>query len=55
MVFDESDSDMLVAMPLPLTDLFEDGLSPWEFGRDPLLYWMTSPTFIVARWTSSIL
>ena len=30
MVFDESDTDMLVAMPLPLTDLFEDGLSPWE-------------------------
>jgi predicted TIM-barrel fold metal-dependent hydrolase len=28
--FDESDTDMLVAMPLPLTDLFEDGLSPWE-------------------------
>jgi predicted TIM-barrel fold metal-dependent hydrolase len=30
MVFDESDADMLVAMPLPLTDLFHDGLSPWE-------------------------
>ncbi|HSL00906.1 MAG TPA: amidohydrolase family protein [Rubrobacteraceae bacterium] len=30
MVFDESDTDMLVAMPLPLTDLFHDGLSPWE-------------------------
>jgi uncharacterized protein len=30
MVFDESDTDMLVAMPLPLTDLFRDGLSPWE-------------------------
>jgi uncharacterized protein len=30
MVFDESDTDMLVAMPLPLTDLFKDGLSPWE-------------------------
>jgi hypothetical protein len=30
MVFDESDTDMLVAMPLPLTDLFEDGLSPWQ-------------------------
>src|SRR5215218_2832064 len=28
MVFDESDTDMLVAMPLPLTDLFHDGLSP---------------------------
>ncbi len=30
MVFEESDTDMLVAMPLPLTDLFKDGLSPWE-------------------------
>jgi predicted TIM-barrel fold metal-dependent hydrolase len=30
MVFDESDTDMLVAQPLPLTDLFVDGLSPWE-------------------------
>ena len=30
MVLDESDADMLVAMPLPLTDLFADGLSPWE-------------------------
>jgi predicted TIM-barrel fold metal-dependent hydrolase len=29
MVFEESDTDMLVAMPLPLTDLFRDGLSPW--------------------------
>ncbi|MDP8978200.1 MAG: amidohydrolase family protein [Actinomycetota bacterium] len=30
MVFDESDTDMLIAQPLPLTDLFKDGLSPWE-------------------------
>jgi alanine-synthesizing transaminase len=30
MVYDESDTDMLCAMPLPLTDLFKDGLSPWE-------------------------
>lgn len=30
MVFEGSDTDMLVAMPLPLTDLFRDGLSPWE-------------------------
>jgi uncharacterized protein len=30
MVFDESGTDMLVAMPLPLTDLFRDGLSPWQ-------------------------
>jgi predicted TIM-barrel fold metal-dependent hydrolase len=30
MVFDESDTDMLIAMPLPLTDLYKDGLSPWE-------------------------
>ena len=40
MVYDESDTDMLVAMPLPLTDLFRDGLSPWETcaelaSRDP--------------------
>jgi len=30
MVYEESDTDMLVAMPLPLTDFFKDGLSPWE-------------------------
>ena len=30
MVYQESDTDMLVAMPLPLTDLFHDGLSSWE-------------------------
>jgi uncharacterized protein len=30
MVYRESGTDMLVAMPLPLTDLFRDGLSPWE-------------------------
>jgi hypothetical protein len=30
MVFGQSDTDMLCAMPLPLTDLFKDGLSPWE-------------------------
>jgi predicted TIM-barrel fold metal-dependent hydrolase len=30
MVYRHSDTDMLVAMPLPLTDLFKDGLSPWE-------------------------
>jgi len=40
MVYDQSDTDMLVAMPLPLTDLFKDGLSPWEecaelAARDP--------------------
>ena len=40
MVYDESDTDMLVAMPLPLTDLYKDGLSPWETcanlaSRDP--------------------
>jgi len=40
MVYDESDTDMLVAMPLPLTDLYRDGLSPWEdcadlASRDP--------------------
>jgi predicted TIM-barrel fold metal-dependent hydrolase len=30
MVYGGSDTDMLIAMPLPLTDLFYDGLSPWE-------------------------
>jgi uncharacterized protein len=30
MVFEESGTDMLVAQPLPLTDLFHDGLSQWE-------------------------
>ncbi len=30
MVYEGSQTDMLVAMPLPLTDLFRDGLSPWE-------------------------
>ena len=30
MVYDESDTDMLVAMPLPLTDIYRDGLSPWQ-------------------------
>jgi hypothetical protein len=30
MVYRQSSTDMLVAMPLPLTDLFKDGLSPWE-------------------------
>jgi uncharacterized protein len=34
MVYDESDTDMLVAMPLPLTDLYHDGLSPWEACAD---------------------
>jgi predicted TIM-barrel fold metal-dependent hydrolase len=46
MVFDNSDTDMLVAQPLPLTDLFRDGLSPWEecaelASRDPdrTIFW----------------
>jgi uncharacterized protein len=30
MVYENSSTDMLCAMPLPLTDLFRDGLSPWE-------------------------
>jgi uncharacterized protein len=30
MVYRQSTTDMLCAMPLPLTDLFKDGLSPWE-------------------------
>jgi uncharacterized protein len=48
MVFDQSDTDMLVSMPLPLTDLFRDGLSPWEecaelASRDPerIVFWGT--------------
>jgi predicted TIM-barrel fold metal-dependent hydrolase len=30
MVYGNSSTDLLCAMPLPLTDLFRDGLSPWE-------------------------
>jgi uncharacterized protein len=30
MVIEQSDTDMIVAQPLPLTDLFHDGLSSWE-------------------------
>jgi predicted TIM-barrel fold metal-dependent hydrolase len=30
MVYENSSTDMLCAMPLPLTDMFKDGLSPWE-------------------------
>ena len=30
MVFEEFGTDMIVAQPLPLTDLFYDGLSQWE-------------------------
>jgi predicted TIM-barrel fold metal-dependent hydrolase len=30
MVIEGSDTDMIVAQPLPLTDLFHDGLSSWE-------------------------
>lgn len=30
MVFKESDTDMIISQPLPLTDLFHDGLSAWE-------------------------
>jgi uncharacterized protein len=48
MVFDQSDTDALVAMPLPLTDMFKDGLSPWEkcaelAQRDPdrIFFWGT--------------
>jgi uncharacterized protein len=48
LVFDQSDTDMLVSMPLPLTDLFKDGLSPWEecaelASRDPdrIVFWGT--------------
>ena len=48
MVYDQSDTDMLVAMPLPLTDMFKDGLSPLSecqdlAARDPerTIYWGT--------------
>jgi predicted TIM-barrel fold metal-dependent hydrolase len=48
MVFDQSDTDMLISMPLPLTDLFRDGLSPWQecaelASRDPerIVFWGT--------------
>ena len=48
MVFEESDTDMLISMPLPLTDLFKDGLSPWRecaelARRDPerIVFWGT--------------
>ena len=30
MVIETSDTDMIAAQPLPLTDLFHDGLSAWE-------------------------
>ncbi len=30
MVFAETGTDMIAAQPLPLTDLFYDGISPWE-------------------------
>jgi uncharacterized protein len=30
MVYGHSDTDMAVSMPLPLTDLYKDGLSSWE-------------------------
>ena len=30
MVIEQSDTDMIIAQPLPLTDLFRDGLSSWE-------------------------
>jgi predicted TIM-barrel fold metal-dependent hydrolase len=30
MIIEESDTDMIVAQPLPLTDLFRDGLSDWQ-------------------------
>jgi len=30
MVIEDSDTDMIAAQPLPLTDLFHDGLSDWK-------------------------
>jgi predicted TIM-barrel fold metal-dependent hydrolase len=48
MVYGQSDTDLLVAMPLPLTDLFKDGLAPWTecaelAARDPdrTVFWGT--------------
>lgn len=48
MVFEESATDMIVAQPLPLTDLFHDGLSDWrrcaEMARrypDRAVFWGT--------------
>src|SRR3712207_5249168 len=46
-VFEESDTDMLVAMPLPLIDLFHDGLPPgssdaWSWrSRARTVFWGT--------------
>src|SRR5680860_657820 len=48
MVYERSQTDMLVAMPLPLTDLYKDGGSPWQecaklAQRDPdrTVFWGT--------------
>ena len=30
MVYNQSDNDLVIAMPLPLTDLYHDGLSSWQ-------------------------
>ena len=40
MVIQSFDTDMIVAQPLPLTDLFHDGLSPWE----KCARWRPAPT-----------
>lgn len=47
-VFAESDVDLLIAQPLPLTDFFHDGLSSWEkcaemaqAHDDRIVYWGT--------------
>ena len=41
MVIEGSDTDMIVAQPLPLTDLFHDGLSP---GRSAPRWRPSTPT-----------
>lgn len=59
MVYDQSDTDMAVAMPLPLTDLYKDGLSPWEdcgdfAAQDPdrTVFWgAVNPSRGGRRWT----
>lgn len=48
MVYRGSDTDMAIAMPLPLTDMFNDGLSSWQrcaefadIDRDRTIFWGT--------------
>jgi hypothetical protein len=48
MVYNHSDTDVVIAMPLPLTDLYHDGLSSWErctelaaLDKDRTVFWGT--------------